>query len=440
MKALPLRRPSALRPSGLSRCLLQGSSLGTIIPIHHHLAASSCVRSLSSTAPRQDTSRRIAVPRLKPANFDDPQFTLWDIPPHAVLDAMLAHPATPAYLSGMTNVQCYDLLREYATLTLTRADPARDFREVFQTMLEHCRPEAEAAGRPDQTRALHATLHSIAAMLLQGPPGRVSHLALHIMHALVKLDYPPSVLTLTRIALTSRKLDQPQFAPAIERFERLVKSLAAYRPSAAKTAKKGKSGSETDTAAGTKPDEEDAELRACAFTLKGFKILAIHQGRPKPPEERYREALMYFEAALGGSPTKLSASSPRFDWQISCLEEMGHCYAKLGDTAKAHAAWKFAAEELDDKDCMALYALHALQPDDPARERLLLKAAVSDSKLAVHEMKKIYHEKVEKQMKAGMKGKKGKGEGKVWDLLLQEVIRDEWEKLATPPPAANGSK
>ncbi|KAK8092056.1 hypothetical protein PG997_002417 [Apiospora hydei] len=345
--------------------------------------------------PRQDNSRRIAVPRLKTANFDDPQFTLWDIPPHAVLDAMLAHPATPAYLSGMTNVQCYDLLREYATLTLTLADPARDFRQVFQTMLEHRRPEAEAAGRPDQTRALHATLHSIAAMLLQGPPGRVSHLALHIMHALVKLDYPPSVMTLTRIALTSRKLDQPQFAPAVERFERLVKSLAAYRPSAAKTAKKGKSGSETDTAVGTKPDEEDAEFRPT-----------------QAARGRYREALNYFEAALGGSPTKLSASSPRFGWQILCLEEMGHCYAKLGDTAKAHAAWKFAAEELDDKDCMALYAVHALQPDDPARERLLLKAAVSDSKLAVHEMKKIYHEKVEKQMKTHTKGKKGKGEGR----------------------------
>ncbi|KAK8022236.1 hypothetical protein PG993_013003 [Apiospora rasikravindrae] len=434
MKALPLRRPSALRPSGLPRCLLQESSLGAIIPIHH--SGASCVRPLSSTASRQDKSRRIAVPRRKTAaTFDVPQFTLRDVPPEPVLEAMLAHPATPAYLSGMTSAQCHSLLLEYASRTLQLADPARDFRQVFQALLKRGRRAEEG---PDQTRALHATLHCIAGMLVQGPPGPVYNLALHILHALVKLDYAPSVLSETRIALVSRKVDQPQFAPAVERFERLVKSMAAYRPSASKTAKKGKSGSEADTAVGNKADEEEASLRANTFTLKGLMIVASNQDRPKPSPEGYREALKYFEAAVGGSPTKSPASSLRFDWQIPCMVEMGHCYVALGATEKAHAAWKFAAEELDDKDATALYALHALQPDEPARERLLLKAAVNDSKLAVDEMNRVYHEKVANQMETGVEGTQG--EGKKWDRLLKKVVRDEWEKLASPPPAANGSK
>ncbi|KAK8076482.1 hypothetical protein PG994_003754 [Apiospora phragmitis] len=383
MKALPLRRPSAFRPSGLTRCLQRTDSLEAIIPsIQHHAVTSPGIRSLSSTAPRQDKSRRIAVPRRKTAaTFDVPQFTQDDVPPELVLEHMLSHPATPAYLSGMTGAQCRSLLSEYATRTLQLAEPVRDFQQVFQALLKrgggsgvNSTPESPEAGEvAAKTRALHAVLHSIAGMLVQGPPGPVYNLVLHILHTLCKRDYAPSVLTVARLALVARKVDQPQFAPAVDRFERLVKSLTAYRPSSPssppKAKKGGKCGPVADTTAVGIDEEEEASIRANAFTLKGLMVAASNKDRYKPSPEGYREALKYLEAAVGGSPEKLrssssssdsssTASSP-FDWQIPCMVEMGHCYAALGATNKAHAAWKFAAEELDDKDATALYAIHA---------------------------------------------------------------------------------
>ncbi|KAK7918239.1 hypothetical protein PG985_010113 [Apiospora marii] len=463
MKALPLKRPSALRPSGLTRCLQQANPLeASVLSVRQHAVTSPCTRSLSSTAPRQDKSRRISVPRRKTAaTFDVPQFSTNDIPPARVLDAMLAHPATPAYLSGMTGAQCRNLLSDYATRTLSLADPARDFRQVFDALLQRGKssdplvpecPEAVA----DKARALEATLHSIAGMLVQGPPGPVYNLALHILHALCKLDYEPSFLTVSRIALVSRKVGQAQFAPAVDRFERLVKSMTAGRPapssSSSKKTKKRRKGSNVSSAAADDDAvlevdwEEVASLRSNAFTLKGMMVVASNQDRPTPSPEGYREALKYFEAAMGGSPTQLPkrsrAGSPvpysTFDWQIPCMVEMGHCYAALGAFKQAHAAWKFAAEELDDKDATALYAIHALQPDDPAREALLLKAAISNSKLAIDEVNRLNHDKMGQQ-NAG-DNEEGKKNGSKWDILLKKVVRDEWEKLASPPPTGTGTK
>ncbi|KAK6851736.1 hypothetical protein PG995_011861 [Apiospora arundinis] len=404
-------------------------------------------------SPRQDKSRRITITRRKTAaTFDVPQFTQNEVPPEPVLESMLAHPATPAYLSGMTAAQCHSLLSEYASRTLLLKDPARDFREVFRGLLERGGGSSSSKSSPtpeemaDKTRALHATLHSIAGMLVQGPPGPVYNLALHILHALCKLDYAPSVLTVTRIALVSRKIDQPQWAPAVERFERLVKSLTAYRPSSSSKSKKAK-GNNSGEAETTRIEEveEEASLRANAFTLKGLIIVASNQARPKPLPEGYREALKYFESAVGSSSNRSrsnSSSSPTssfFDWQISCMVEMGHCYAALGDHPKAHAAWKFAAEELDDKDATALYAVHALQQDDPAREALLVKAAVSESELAVAELNRIYSDNLRDQEDKG-EGEEIKKQGEAkWDTLFKKVARSEWEKLSSPP-ATTGTK
>lgn len=443
MKALPRRRPSALRPSGLTRRLQQASSHEATAPsVHNHAVTSPCIRSLSTTATRPDKSRRISVPRRKTAaTFDIPQFTVDDVPPAFVLDSVLAHPATPTYLSGMTGAQCQSLLSEYATRTLSLADPARDFRQVFQALLKRGKsvpesPEVIAS----KMRALYATLHSIAGMLVQGPPGPVFNLALHIMHALCKLDYAPSVLTVSRIALVGGKVGQPQFGPAVDRFERLVKSLTAYRPAASSSkAKKGKGGgsSESDAAAVDIEEEEAASLRANAFALKGMMLAAAKQDKPTPSPEDYCEVLKYFEAAVGGSATKVQSrnsssgsptSSLTFDWQTPCMIGMGHCYLALGATKQAHAAWKFAAEELDDKNATALYAIHALQPDDPAREALLLKAAVSDSKLAIDELNRLYH------------NEEGKEQGSKWDLLFKKVVRDEWGMFASPPPTTTGTR
>ncbi|KAK8007586.1 hypothetical protein PG989_001576 [Apiospora arundinis] len=279
------------------------------------------------------------------------------------------------------------------------------------------------------------------------PPGPVYNLALHILHALCKLDYAPSVLTVTRIALVSRKIDQPQWAPAVERFERLVKSLTAYRPSSSSSKSKKAKGNNSGEAETTRIEEveEEASLRANAFTLKGLIIVASNQARPKPSPEGYREALKYFESAVGSSSNRSrfnSSSSPAssfFDWQISCMVEMGHCYAALGDHPKAHAAWKFAAEELDDKDATALYAVHALQQDDPAREALLVKAAVSESELAVAELNRIYSDNLRDQQDKG-EGEEIKKQGEAkWDTLFKKVARSEWEKLSSPP-ATTGTK
>ncbi|KAK7960942.1 hypothetical protein PG988_012156 [Apiospora saccharicola] len=421
--------------------------------VQHHAVTSSCIRSLSTSVPSQDKSRRIAIPRRKTAaTFDFPQFTTDEVPPASVLDSMLAHPATPAYLSGMTGEQCRALLSEYATHTLALADPARDFRQVFQALLKRGKgwdplvletPEAI----PEKIHALYATLHSIAGMLVQGPPGPVYNLALHILHALCKLEYAPSFLTVSRIALVSGKVGQPQFAPAIERFERFVKSLIAYRPASSSSSPKTKKGKgsgrsipEADAAAFDVEEEEAASLRANAFTLKGLMLVASDLFRPTSKPEGYREALKYFEAAIGGTPTKLQplAGSSPFDWQIPCLIEMGHCYTALGAHKQAHAAWKFAAEELDDKEATALYAILALPPHDPAREALLLKGAVSGSKLAIDEINRMNYDNARRQETSD--NEESKEHGSKWDTLFKRMVRDEWEKLGSPPPTTTGTR
>ncbi|KAK8123538.1 hypothetical protein PG999_003456 [Apiospora kogelbergensis] len=447
MKVPSFRRPYALRPAGLTRCLQQLRSPETSIPSiqRHVISSSESIRSLSSTAaPRQDKSRRIAIPRRRTAaSLDIPHFTEEDIPSEKMLKDMLAHPATPAYLSGMTARQCHAQLHAYVVLTLMSQNPAQDSNapalalpgggpaECFGRSSSAAKiPTSDMSWRDDdfadRMPALYATLHSIAGMLVQGPPGPVYNLALHILHALCKVDYALSVVTVARLALMSRKMNEPHWAPSVERFERLVKSLTGYR-----TSSKAKTGVEA---------EEEALLRANAFTLKGLIIAASNKERPKPSPENYREALKYFEAALGGSgpaakSRNSSGSAPAlsFDWETPCIVEMGHCYAAIGNEKKAHAAWKFAAEELDDKDATALYAVHALRRDDPAREALLLKAAASHSKLAVDGLNRMYSER---QQEKGDQEVGRQGEGG-WDILFKKVIRDEWDKLASPSTTAD---
>ncbi|KAH8194145.1 hypothetical protein TruAng_011692 [Truncatella angustata] len=319
---------------------LRGSSIQT--PNIAHSAAFSTTRSQN------------AVPRKVPGTFAKARFSKMEVPQLAFWKSMARPPLVvdtePDEFFRTTHVYVDLAVADKAGWRITLKDPPHSLS--------------------------YATLHYAAAMIMNGPVGPAYQIALHIYHTLVTLNYPPSIITVIRLAFMRNKLGQPQFSLAEEKFAALLR----------------------------RKDDPNA----CA--MQGI-ILAS-----KLTPETDKQALQWFRtaASLGGE------EPGAWDWQASCAMEMGKVYLRMNNTNKANEIWKYCAERLDVAEGAWLYST-LLDHSDPKKYYWVCRAAVSGIQDAAREMARLEGSRTEIE---------GVGGAGAWDAKSAGVLQREWEAIA----------
>ncbi|KAI0400967.1 hypothetical protein F4802DRAFT_619438 [Xylaria palmicola] len=195
-------------------------------------------------------------------HFSKVRFTLADLPPREFWDQRLREP--PA--TDLTADECLQTARGYAEAALK---DARGWRERIISMRDVSTarsPNSQGAGKgtgKGKGKTLSAyTLHHIAVKLILTQPGPATHLAMHILDTLTRLDYAPSILSLARLAYQRHMLDQPQFERAMAGLERILRRV---------------SDSSGDTSTSTSTSTKSAntgDFAADACTLRGLVYAA----------------------------------------------------------------------------------------------------------------------------------------------------------------------
>lgn len=266
--------------------------------------------------------------------------------------------AQPPLVSGLEPEECLQTAHTYVDLAI--AD----------------KPGWRSTLRDPPHELSYATLHYLAAMMTSGPPGPAFNIALHIYQTLVTLNYPPSVVSMVRLAVMRNMLGQNQFKLAEERFAALLR--------------------------------RNDDPNAC--TLQG-RILAA-----KLTPETDKKALEWFRlaASLGGE------KPGAWEWQASCALEMGKVYLRMKNFQKAKDIWKYCAENLDVAEGAWLYST-LLEDADAEKYQWVRRAAVSGIPEAAPEMARLEGLSLEDQ------GSKGQGP---WERKASAVMQREWEAIA----------
>ncbi|KAI0883441.1 uncharacterized protein GGS22DRAFT_167006 [Annulohypoxylon maeteangense] len=235
--------------------------------------------------------------------------------------------------------------------------------------------------KPDWRRVFNPffTLHYVAVILLN-TPGNTS-LALHILHTGIALNYAPSILTVARLAFKTNKLDDSRFVAAKEGLGRLS----------------------------SPPRKGPGSLyRPDALTLSGLAASALQT--PKDDER----ALKFFEEAAS-----VYASVPNAEWQwrTSAVLEQSKIRLRQKRPDLAREVLENNVRELDNAEVLYAYAM--LLPDsDPARVRMIERAAISASPGAAREMGRI---ELERASQPGLSER---------DRRDRWVFANEWFRIA----------
>ncbi|KAI1868191.1 hypothetical protein JX265_007014 [Neoarthrinium moseri] len=303
------------------------------------------------------TSHRCGVPlpvRKAPPSFAKARFSRMEVPQLAFFEDA----AKPSLASGLDPQECFRSAHAYVDLAVADNPGWRD------------------SLRDPPHSLSYATLHYIAVMIMNGPPGPAFNIATHIYHTLTMANYAPSILTVVRLALMRKMLGQPQFSQAQDKF-----TLMARRKD---------------------------DPNAC--TLQGLILSA------KTTPETDREALQWFRTAAS-----LAGEEPgAWEWQASCALEMGKIYLRLKQNDRAKAIWRYCAQDLDIAEGCWLYST-LLEPSDPEKYIMVRKAAVSGIPQAAQEMAILDDPSVE--------GSEGGGSSS-WDIKASNVFKKEWQAIA----------
>ncbi|ETS75730.1 hypothetical protein PFICI_12674 [Pestalotiopsis fici W106-1] len=333
-----------------SRCLRPSSCRGKL-----NIWESASVHQYTSISPFSTTRRCDAGPRIKAGgSFAKVRFSQTDVPQLAFWKER----ARPPLVSGLDPEDCFRSAHTYVDLAI--AD----------------RPGWRNTLRDPPHSLSYETLHYMAAMVIAGSPGPAFPIALHIYTTLVSLNYTPSILTMTRLALMRNLLGQPQFRETEEKFAALVR----------------------------RKDDPNA------CTLQGMILMA------KSTPETDKKALEWFRlaASLGGE------EPGAWEWQGACAVEMGKVYLRLKNPQRAKDIFKYSAETLDAPEAALLYS-SLLDDSDPEKYIWTRKAAVSAVNNAAREMARL------EGLRAPSQDSKSVG---AWEKKKSLVLQREWEAIA----------
>ncbi|OTA85093.1 hypothetical protein M434DRAFT_400255 [Hypoxylon sp. CO27-5] len=345
--SLHLYRQAAIRPT----------------KIIYHAGRIPHLRPLTSTPFRP---AKVRVP-LHRNTFAQVRFTLADVPPLSFWTSNARPPLIPA--GEVSPDEFLAACRRYASLAIEDAPGWRQ-RDLSTT--------ASRGNLGNDGTIPFSTLH-YASILLMRSPAAGGHLATHILHTGVTLNYAPSVLTMARLGLKAGKLDGLQFSPAKEALERLASAR-----------------------------NRDPHYRPDALTLMG--LLHARQGTSAGDER----ALRFFGGASEAAAREPGAA---WQWRPSAVLEQSRTYIRRKQADRAREVLRVAARELDNADVCFEYAM-LLPVDDPERMPMLERAAVSGVEGAAREMGRI------EALRAKEEGLSSA------ERREREVLADEWLGIA----------
>ncbi|KAI1100388.1 hypothetical protein F4804DRAFT_319093 [Jackrogersella minutella] len=356
-------RPLLRIPTYLLRSTLRPTTVKTPVKILHHAVRTPHLRPLSSTLSRPDKTRARVLPTRN--SFAQVRFKPIDVPGLRSWEEFVKLPVIAE--GGVSAVECHEACQRYAALAVEDKSGWRK------------RVLSASATSVTETGIPLSTLHYAALMLMQSPAGGRGHIATHILHSGVLLDYPPAVLAMARLGLRSGKSARPQFELASEALARL---------------------------ANTPPGGKNAYYRADALTLRGLHAASPHT---RAGDDR---ALHLFVVAAAAA-----ASEGPWQWAASAALEQSRIYVERGQPERAREVLRPRVEELDNADVCLQYAL-LLRESDPERLSLLERAAVSGVEAAARELGRM-----------GAESAKEPGLSPA-ERVERRVLADEWMGIA----------
>lgn len=378
------------------------------------------------------------------------RFTRDDIPPREYWEAHIR----PPLVSDLSADECLQTAHAYADAALKNAPGWRE-RLIFMKDVASAhqspgeREKGKGKGKGKGSRSLSAyTLHYIAVTLILNHMGAASHLATHILHTLTGLDYAPSVLTMTRMAMR-QDMSRPEYEPAFEGLGRLLKRIDG--------ATNGNRSTTTTTAATASKDGE-SDFAADACTLRGlihaaentregdtnalrwfrraYETSAVSSASkltsPQVPSAENKQKADEAGASASASAVKMGEMfDPQWQWKVSFALTAAGIRLKRGEVEKARALYALASSSEIDSPAGYLGMARVLEKlgerDTDQYVESLETAAVSGN---VEAARAMGTREWERAVEDGLSG---------WEKKKRQVLAEEWMAVAGASGPAGAS-
>ncbi|KAI3336585.1 hypothetical protein HD806DRAFT_528185 [Xylariaceae sp. AK1471] len=347
-------------------------------------------------------------------SFAKVRFTRADVPPREFWEQ---HARAPL-VADLGADECLQTAQAYADAALKDAPGWR------QRLIA-------ADGGEGKTLSAYA-LHYVAVMIAMNSQGNAPHLATHILHTLTGLDYAPSILTLVRMALQRRRLDQPQFEPAVEGLERMLKRIGDGSGNKASSRR-----SKIDFAADActlraliyaAENTREGDNNALRWFRRAYEIgSALEsdvQTTPTAADQVTQEQKQENEVDAGKDSeegVEGAYFNPHWQWKVSFALGVASIRMKRGEIDKARDMYEVASSELNN--ATGYYemanALEKMGKTDTEKYiESLQKAAVSGSQDAARKMgTREWGRAVEEGLSK-------------WEKRKRQVVAEEWMAIA----------
>ncbi|KAI0834829.1 hypothetical protein F5Y06DRAFT_277993 [Hypoxylon sp. FL0890] len=324
-----------------------------------HAGRISHLRPLSTT-PFRPAKARVLAHRN---SFAQVRFTLANVPALSFWESHVGPPLVPE--GEVLPAECLEACRRYASLAI---EDAPGWRQRALT------PAVTTSGEHNSDDPIPLSTLYYAAVLLMRFPSEGGHLATHILHTGVTLNYAPCILTMARVGIITDKLNRPQFEPTKEALEKLASN----------------------------PNRE-AYYRADALTLMG--LFHARQGTSAGDDR----ALQFFRDA----EKVARAPNATWHWRSSAALEQSRIYIRRKQPDLAREVLRVAAPKLDNAELCFEYAM-LLPPDDPERMVMVQRAAISGVEGAAREMGRIESQRAAEEGLSSTERRE------------REILADEW--------------
>ncbi|KAI1354545.1 hypothetical protein F5Y01DRAFT_273213 [Xylaria sp. FL0043] len=379
-------------------------------------------------APRHYSTRRVARAVMTRDSFNKARFTYADIPPRKFWEQQAREPL-------VVDLSADECLRAAEAYTGAALKNVPGWRERL-IVVDEIEPPPSANGN-DKGKLLSAyTLHYTASMIamdLTGAGQSAGHLAIHILHTLSGLGYMPSTLTLVRFALSRNVQGQPQFEPAVEALERILRRIGDGSSSSSGDAKSVSKGHKSDFAADActlraliyeKENTREGDINALRWFRRAYEL-----GQPTSSTADQVQKREAGEENASEGEVEAATFDPRWQWKTSFALGVGRIRMRRGELEKARDMYAMAAAELDNANgyLSLADALEKMgQTDTEKYVESLEKAAISGN--------------LEAARKLGERewGRTVEGGLSKWEKRKRQVVAEEWMGIAGVTVPAEG--
>ncbi|KAI0526328.1 hypothetical protein F5B22DRAFT_585332 [Xylaria bambusicola] len=367
------------------------------------------------------STRKVARISTTRDTFAKVRFTRDDIPPQWFWEKAKEMPG--ADLSANEYQKAAEL---YVNMALKNTP---QWRQRFIAVDDSSPPDS------GQGKALSAhILHYVALMLVMtrtSSSKTAGHLAMHILHSLSGLGYAPSTLTIMRMALARNLLREPQFEPAVEKFERILKRIGdGSNSSSDYEVGEGDYAADACTLRAMMYEREDTregDISALRWFRRAYEL---GQSTASTTDHAHSEEKQDVDTSTALQGDKNAYFNPHWQWKVSFALGVGRIRMRRGETEKAKDMFTMASSELDNADGYLAMADVLEQMGEADTEKYLEsveKAAISGKREAA---RKLGLREWDRATERGLSK---------WEKRKRQAMAEEWMAIADSAAPAEGT-